>query len=113
LAVAELRVQQHEPEVAQLPRAQPLELLGRRTRLRRGTDALLGLPGLDQRTDHERLAPGPQLFGDPLVGTGTLAFTGDHVRRGRPAPERALAQARLVEIPVRAERERARDRRRG
>ena len=37
LAVAELPVQQHEAEVAQLPGPQPLELLGRRARLRRAS----------------------------------------------------------------------------
>src|ERR1019366_8748332 len=99
----------HVAKVAQLAEAQPLELLGRGTRLRRRADALLLLAGLDQRADHERLSAGAQILGDPLVGSRALASARHHVRRGRASPERTLLQARLVEVPVLAQRGRARN----
>ncbi len=82
---AQLPVQQHDPEVAQLAGAQALELGRRRARLQQ-----LGL--LDQRADNERLAPGAQLLADPLVGPGALALGGADEASGS-AGGRAAARA--------------------
>ena len=82
---AHLPVQQHDVEVLELRRAQPLELRGRRARLQR-----LGL--LDQRADDERLAPGAQLLADALVRALALAVRAGDERLDRLAPARQLAR---------------------
>ncbi len=68
---------------------------------------------VDQRADDERLAAGPQLLAQLLVGASAAALAGDDARVDRLAPSRQLAQRARVEIAVAGERERARDRRRG
>ena len=59
---------EHDPEVAQLPGPQALELGRGRPRLQH-----LGL--LHQRAHHERLAAGPELLPDPVIGPLALAGT--------------------------------------
>ena len=93
-------------QVRELGRAQALELGRGGLRLER-----LGL--LDQRADHEALPPRGDLLADALVGARPRAGAVDHVGLHRLTSARQLAQHGRVEVSVRGERERARDRRRG
>ena len=107
LARAHLPVQQHDAEVRELALRQPLVLGGRGARLER-----LGL--LDERAHDERLAAGAQLLADALVGARALALAVE--RRASSIgrrPRGQLAQHRHIEVAVRGQRERARDRRGG
>ena len=96
-----------DPEVAQLAGRQALELGGGGARLER-----LGL--LHQRADDERLAAGPQLLADALVGAGALALAAS-TRASGPAgaPRAARAATVASRSPYSVSRERARDRRGG
>ena len=72
---------------AQLGPREALVLGGGGARLQR-----LGL--LDQRADDERLAAGPQLLADALVGARALALGRGHVGVDRPAARRAARAGR-------------------
>ena len=87
LARPQLAVHQHDPEVAQLAVAQPLELGRRGARLEQ---LRLG----DQRADDERLAAGAELVTDPVVGAGSLALGRADERLDRLASLRAARAGR-------------------
>ena len=78
----------------------------------RAPSSCLGL--LDQRAHDERLAPGPQLLADALVGALALALRSSTTCVcDRLAPRAAARAGRDVQVAVLGERERARDRRGG
>ncbi len=102
---AELAVEQHNLELAQLSAAQPF-VLGRRGACLKG----FGL--LDQWTDHEGLAARAELLADALVCPCPFPWRRAHKRLNGPAPPRKLPQDGEVEVAVPRERQRAWDRRR-